>query len=82
VTRLSAPPAPAALSDAGDTQLLLAAALGIATVVLLIVWAKFHPTLGLTLGTAVLAAVAAVPPEHALDSFVTGVGETFGAVGL
>ena len=71
-----------ALSDAGDTQLLLAALLGIATVVLLIVVAKFHPLLGLMLGTAVLAAVAWVPPEDALDSFITGVGETFGAVGL
>ena len=72
----------AALSDAGNTQLLLAALLGIATVVLLIVVAKFHPLLGLMLGTAVLAAVAWVPPEDALDSFITGVGETFGAVGL
>jgi GntP family gluconate:H+ symporter len=50
--------------------------------VLLIVWAKFHPLLGLMLGTAVLAAVAAVPPEDALASFVTGVGDTFGSVGL
>jgi GntP family gluconate:H+ symporter len=72
----------AALSDAGHTQLLLAAVLGIATVVLLIVVAKFHPLLGLMLGTAVLAAVAAVPPEDALTSFVTGVGDTFGSVGL
>jgi GntP family gluconate:H+ symporter len=70
------------LSDAGHTQLLLAAVLGIATVVLLIVWAKFHPLLGLTLGTAVLAAVAAVPPEDALASFVAGLGTTFGSVGL
>ncbi len=75
-------PMAAPLSDAGHTQLLAAAVLGIATVVLLIVWAKFHPLLGLMLGTAVLAAVAAVPPEDALDSFVTGVGETFGSVGL
>ena len=52
-----------ALGDAGDTQLLLAALLGIATVVLLIVVAKFHPLLGLMLGTAVLATVAWVPPE-------------------
>jgi GntP family gluconate:H+ symporter len=72
----------AALSDAGDTQLLLAAVLGIATVVLLIVLAKFHPLLGLMLGTAVLAAVAWVPPEDALESFITGVGDTFGGVGL
>ena len=70
------------LSDAGHAQLLLAAVLGIATVVVLIVWAKFHPLLGLILGTAVLAAVAAVPPEDALASFVAGVGATFGSVGL
>lgn len=70
------------LSDAGNTQLVLAAVLGIAAVVLLIVWAKFHPLLGLILGTVVLAAVAAVPPEDALTSFVDGLGSTFGSVGL
>jgi gluconate:H+ symporter, GntP family len=70
------------LSNAGNAQLILAAVLGIATVVVLIVWAKFHPLLGLILGTAVLAAVAAVPPEDALTSFVTGIGATFGSVGL
>jgi GntP family gluconate:H+ symporter len=51
-------------------------------VVLLIVWAKFHPLLGLILGTAVLGAVAAVPPEDGLASFIAGVGSTFGSVGL
>jgi gluconate:H+ symporter, GntP family len=70
------------LSSAGNTQLLLAALAGIATVVLLIVLAKFHPLLGLMLGTAVLALVAWVPPEAALQSFLTGVGTTFGSVGL
>jgi GntP family gluconate:H+ symporter len=70
------------LSSAPDAQLLLAALLGIATVVLLIVWAKFHPMLGLILGTAVLAAVALVSPEDALTSFITGLGSTAGAVGL
>ena len=76
--------APAAdpLSTAGSAQLLIAALLGIATVVLTIVWAKFHPMLGLILGTAVLAAVALVPPEDALTSFVDGLGSTFGSVGL
>ncbi len=70
------------LSNAGHTQLVLAALLGIATVVVLIVWARFHPLLGLILGTVVLALVAAVPPEDALTSFVTGLGGTFGSVGL
>jgi GntP family gluconate:H+ symporter len=75
-------PLAAPLSSAGHTQLLLAALAGIATVVLTIVWAKFHPLLGLMLGTAVLALVAWVPPEPALQSFLTGLGTTFGTVGL
>jgi GntP family gluconate:H+ symporter len=79
-TVLAADPPP--LSDAGDTQLLLAALLAIAAVVVLIVWAKFHPFIALILGTAVLAAVAFVPPLDALTAFVDGLGSTFGGVGL
>jgi GntP family gluconate:H+ symporter len=79
-TVLAADPPP--LSDAGDTQLLLAALLAIAAVVVLIVWAKFHPFIALILGTAVLAAVAFVPPLDALAAFVDGLGSTFGSVGL
>jgi GntP family gluconate:H+ symporter len=79
-TVLAAGPPP--LSDAGDTQLLLAALLAIAAVVVLIVWAKFHPFIALILGTAVLAAVAFVPPLDALTAFVDGLGSTFGSVGL
>jgi GntP family gluconate:H+ symporter len=70
------------LSDAGDAQLLVAAVLAIATVVVLIVWAKFHPFLALMLGTAVLGAVAAVAPLDVLGAFVDGLGTTFGTVGL
>jgi GntP family gluconate:H+ symporter len=70
------------LSDAGNTQLLLAAILAIAAVVVLIVWAKFHPFIALMLGTAVLGAVAAVAPLDVLHAFVDGLGTTFGTVGL
>ncbi|HET8599153.1 MAG TPA: SLC13 family permease [Segeticoccus sp.] len=70
------------LSHAGHAQLILAALAGIATVVVLIVWAKFHPFIGLILGTAVLGAVAAVPPEDVVTSFIDGLGSTFGSVGL
>ena len=76
------PVAADALSDAGSGQLILAAVLGIATVVVLIVWAKFHPFLALMLGTAVLGAVAAVAPLDVVDSFTAGLGTTFGTVGL
>ena len=72
----------APLSDAGDAQLLLAAVLAIAAVVVLIVWAKFHPFIALMLGTAVLGAVAWVPPLDVLAAFVDGIGTTFGTVGL
>jgi GntP family gluconate:H+ symporter len=70
------------LSDAGDSQLLIAAILAIAAVVVLIVWLKFHPFLALMLGTAVLGAVAAVAPLDVLHAFVEGLGTTFGSVGL
>ena len=73
---------PAAVSGAGQTQLLIAAAVGIATVVLLITAAKFHPFLALILGTAALGIVAAVPPAAIIDSFTKGFGSTVGTVGL
>jgi GntP family gluconate:H+ symporter len=72
----------APLSDAGNAQLLTAAVLAIAAVVVLIVWAKFHPFIALILGTAVLGAVAWVPPLDVLGAFVDGIGTTFGTVGL
>jgi GntP family gluconate:H+ symporter len=73
---------PAAVSSAGQTQLLIAAAVGIATVVLLISAAKFHPFLALILGTAALGIVAEVPAGAIIDSFTKGFGSTVGTVGL
>lgn len=70
------------LTSAGDTQLVIAAILGIATVVLLISWAKFHPFLGLILGAAVMGGVAGVAPADVVKSFTTGFGNTTGSVGL
>jgi GntP family gluconate:H+ symporter len=80
--QLAAATTPPALSDAGDTQLIIAALLGIAVVVLLITWAKFHPFLALMLGTATLGAAAAIAPADIITSFVNGLGSTFGSVGL
>ncbi len=70
------------LTDAGSGQLILAALLGIATVVLLITLAKMHPFLGLILGAAVMGLVAAVAPADIVASFVKGFGNTTGSVGL
>ncbi|MFD6661457.1 SLC13 family permease [Micromonospora chalcea] len=80
VTLLVAPAEP--LTNAGDTQLVLAALLGIAAVVLLIAWGKVHPFLSLILGAAVLGVVAAVPVDKIVTSFSGGVGSTVGGVGL
>ena len=74
--------APPKLTDAGNTQLLLAALAGIAAVVLLISWAKFHPLLALIIGAAVMGGVAGVQPADIVTSFTKGLGSTTGSVGL
>ena len=73
---------PPKLTDAGNAQIVLAAVLGIAAVVVLIVWVKMHPFLALMLGTAVMGLVAGVAPLDIITSFTTGFGGTVGAVGL
>lgn len=65
-----------------SAQLVLAALLGIATIVVLIVWRKLHPFLALTLGSAVLALVAGIPLSDTFTSFTGGLGSTIGSVGL
>jgi GntP family permease len=70
------------LTSAGNTRLIVAALLGIATVVVLITVAKFHPFLGLLIGTAVMGAAAGVAPLDILTSFKTGFGTTMGTVGI
>ncbi|MGN6781040.1 MAG: GntP family permease [Marmoricola sp.] len=81
-TVVSAADTPPPISHAGNGQLLLAAVLGILAVVVLIVWAKFHPFLALIIGSAVVGAVAAAAPLDVVNSFTTGLGSTFGSVGL
>src|SRR5690349_9026287 len=74
--------AAAANPTAGSGQLILAAVLGIAAVVVLIAWPKWHPFLALIGGSAVLGLVAAVGPGKVVTSFSTGLGTTVGSVGL
>jgi GntP family gluconate:H+ symporter len=74
--------AAAPATSAGSTQLIIAALLGIAVVVLLIAWGKVHPFLSLILGAAVLGVVAGLSPDKAIASFTGGVGTTVGGVGL
>src|SRR3954463_2542890 len=68
--------------SAGNAQLLLAAVLGIAVVVLLITLVKMHPFLALILGSGALGIAAALGASGTIDSFTKGVGSTVGSVGL
>ncbi|WP_263119097.1 GntP family permease [Cellulomonas sp. RIT-PI-Y] len=67
---------------ASTTRLVIAAVVGIAVLVALIVWLKLHPFLSLMIGAAVLAVVAGLPYTDAFSSFTTGLGETVAGVGI
>lgn len=77
---------PQAAADPGPTastpQLVLAAIIGIAVIVGLIVWLKMHPFLALVLGSGVLAIVAGTGLTDAFTSFSTGLGTTVAGVGV
>jgi GntP family gluconate:H+ symporter len=66
----------------GTGQLVLAALVGIAVIVLLITRFKIHPFLGLTIGSLVVGAIASRPMADTAASFSTGVGSTVAGVGL
>ncbi|MGA8246040.1 MAG: SLC13 family permease [Nocardioides sp.] len=68
--------------DGHDTRLLVVAALGIALIVCLIVFAKMHPFLSLILGSAFVALAAGVPAATSVTNFEAGVGGTLQEVGL
>src|SRR4051794_38206779 len=74
----------AAQGDHTSSQplLVVAALLGIATVVVLITVLKVHPFLALILGSAVLGVVAGMAVTDIVASFTAGVGATVGNVGL
>jgi GntP family gluconate:H+ symporter len=67
---------------AGTGQLVLAAVIGIALIVGLIVWLDVHPFLALTLGSLAVGAVATMPMVDVLASFTLGVGATVSGVGV
>jgi GntP family gluconate:H+ symporter len=69
-------------ASASDFRLILAAVLGIAVVVLLIVWLKVHPFLALILGSLLLGVVAGLAFTDTIASFQAGVGATVGSVGV
>lgn len=78
---LAAAAASPPLTNAGSTQLIVAALIGIAVIVLLITQLKLHPFLSLTVGSILVSVVAGVQLADALDSFAKGVGATVASVG-
>ena len=79
---LAAGSTPAILPASGTGQLIIAALIGIAVIVLLITRFKVHPFLALTIGALVVGAIAGMPMADAVTSFSNGVGSTVASVGL
>jgi GntP family gluconate:H+ symporter len=67
---------------AAPWQLILAAAIAIALIIVLITLLKVHPFLALIFGSLTVGSVAAESPDKVLKSFATGFGETAASVGI
>ena len=67
---------------AHDTQVLIVAALGIAIIVLLIVWLKLHAFIALTIGALFVGIGSGIPLDKVTASYETGVGGVLGYVGV
>ncbi len=63
-------------------QLVAAAVIGIALIVLLITWVKLHPFLSLMLGALATGVIAGLQIGTTITSFSTGFGTTMGGVGI
>ncbi|MGP5433555.1 GntP family permease [Corynebacterium variabile] len=70
------------VTTASDSRLVVSAIVGIALIIVLIVWAKVHPFLSLMLGSAGLALIAGIPLVDTFSSFTSGFGGTVGDVGV
>lgn len=80
VVSAAAPPAPH--PSAPEPQLILAAVVGVALIVVLITWLKIHPFLSLLLGALITGLVAGMGADAATASFINGFGATEGSVGI
>ena len=68
--------------NAHDTQVLVVAAIGIAIIVVLIVWLKLHAFLALTVGALFVGVGSGIPLGKVTASYETGVGGVLGYVGV
>ncbi|RRD30218.1 GntP family permease [Actinomyces bowdenii] len=74
--------ADAVTHSSSPAQLVIAALIGVAAIVVLIVRVKLHPFLALTLGSFAMAVIAGIPLVDALTPFTQGLGSTIGGVGV
>jgi gluconate:H+ symporter, GntP family len=65
-----------------DAQVLVVAVIGIAIVVALIVWAKFHAFLALTIGALFVGVFSGIELAKVTTSYETGAGGVLGYVGV
>ncbi|TFD32267.1 GntP family permease [Cryobacterium cryoconiti] len=65
-----------------DLQLIIAALVGVAVIILLITWLKVHPFLALSIGAVGVGVGAGLAPAAAVTSFSTGFGSTMAGVGI
>jgi GntP family gluconate:H+ symporter len=65
-----------------DTRVLVVAVIGIAIVVVLIVWAKMHAFLALTIGAVFVGILSGIALSKVTMSYETGVGGVLGYVGV
>jgi len=65
-----------------DIQVLIVAAIGIAIVVLLIVWLKMHAFIALTIGALFVGIGSGISLDKVTASYETGVGGVLGYVGV
>ncbi|GAA3669480.1 gluconate:H+ symporter [Arthrobacter ginkgonis] len=80
LVRTADPVAPT--TTAPEWQLITAALVGIAVIVVLITWAKLHPFVSLMIGALVTGLVAGMSAVQAILSFTNGFGSTMGGVGV
>lgn len=81
VALVMADPAPI-VPASGPAQLIAAALIGIAVLVLLITKGKLHPFLALTIGSLLVGGIAGLALDKTMESFAKGVGSTVGGVGM
>ena len=79
---LAAPPVVPIEPAGSDLQLILAAIIGVAVIIVLITWLKVHPFLALAIGAIGVGVGAGLAPNAAVTSFGAGFGATMAGVGI